>query len=131
MELTPAQITKILDAAWSLLGRPYADDFQCVDFVRAVYASADITIPRLTSGSPPEDFNIRKADLRNPPAGYIMFLKDRCDPRKERLWTHLVIILPLRTCIHCSLFYGEKVVITPLAEIFERYDFAESKTLPI
>jgi len=107
-------------------GRMRAPDFKCIDFVRIVYRAVGITIPRLGPWCPPSDFNIGEEELADPPVGHLMFLKDRTDPRTESAWTHTVIIVPGRKCVHCSLFLGEKVVITPLEELWQRYDFAPS-----
>ena len=52
----------------------------------------------------------------------MIFLKDRNDPRKERVWTHVAIILTKETCIHCSLFFGNKVVISSFKDMYAKYD---------
>jgi hypothetical protein len=116
----------IIDTATSYLNHPYSKEFDCVKFVRKVYQTSGIIIPKLDPSPPPLEFNIQKEQLKNPPIGHIMFLKDREDPRKHRAWTHIVIINSKKSCIHCSLFFGRKVVITPLEEIFKKYDFVES-----
>jgi len=128
VKLTTNQIETILQTAISYIGHPYSAEFCCVDFVRKVYDSVGIKIPKLRSYSPPAEFNIKKEDLAHPPVGHLMFLKDRSDPRQDRAWTHVVIIMPDLLCIHCSLFFGEKVVISPLLDIFKKYDFVDSNT---
>lgn len=126
MQLTSDQVSKITKSALSYLDRPYFKDWRCVDFVRAVYQNAGINIPLLMDYAPPPEFNISSEQLNEPPTGYLMFLRDRNDPRKSRVWTHVVIVLTPATCIHCSIFYGNKVVISSFDDIFLRYDFAES-----
>lgn len=129
MILTEAEIKKIILVAFSYLGHKYENGFDCIGFVRSVYRHIGIDVP-LISGTipPPKEFNITEDQLCNPPIGHTIFLKDRYDPRKERVWTHVVIVLPNSQCIHSSIFYGEKVSISDLREIMEkRYDFAPSK----
>ncbi|MDB4983931.1 MAG: hypothetical protein JWM20_110 [Patescibacteria group bacterium] len=118
----------VIETAMSYLEHPYSKEiFNCVTFVRAVYKSADIDIPLLNPGPPAFELNISRWQCDDPPVGHMIFLKDPLDPRKERAWTHIVIALENKTCIHCSLFFGRKVVISTLDEIFARYEFAESK----
>lgn len=129
MVLTEAEIKKIISTALSYLGHKYENGFDCIGFVRSVYRHIGIDIPLiLGTSSPPEEFNIMEDQLCNPPIGHIIFLKDRYDPRKERVWTHVVIVLSDNRCIHSSIFYGERVSISDLREIMEkRYDFVPSK----
>ena len=129
MIVTETQTKKIISVALSYLGHKYEHGFDCIGFVRNVYKHAGIDIP-LISGTtfPPEEFNIMEDQLSNPPIGHLIFLKDRYDPRKERVWTHVVLTLSENECIHSSIFYGEKVSISNLQEIMEkRYDFVPSK----
>ncbi len=128
MNLSIDKRNAILSIVKTYVGAPYSKEFDCVAFVRGVYRQVGIEVPKLRSFEPPKDFNLSKEQLENPPAGHILFLKDREDPRKHRAWTHVVIILDDKNCIHCSLFFGRKVVVTPLVEIYKRYDYAESKT---
>lgn len=126
MQLTQNQVETILQVALSCINRPYEQGFRCVDFVRYVYHVAGIEIPPLTPGPPPQEFNIKKEELDNPPMGHLIFLLDRDDPRKERAWTHIAIVLFDGLCIHNSLFFGKKVVVSPLKEMYKKYDFAPS-----
>lgn len=125
MRLTLTQSEKVVSVALSYLGRSRQKIFCCADFVRAVYRSIGIEIPLLASSAPPSEFNIKAEDLQNPPIGHLMFLRDRKD-RRSRAWTHVAILLPHGRCIHCSYFFGRKVTISTLDEIFECYDFAPS-----
>ena len=126
MQLTTVQCEQVVEIALTYLNQPYRKGFRCVEFVREVYCQIGIHLPILQSWAPPQGFNIFKEQLIDPPAGHVMFLRDRDDPRKERSWTHVVILISKLNCIHCSLFSGEKVVISTLEEIYKRYDFAES-----
>lgn len=126
MNIGATQARDVVIAAKSMLGKRYAPDFRCVDFVRAVYEKIGITIPKILNMAPPKDFNIEARQLSHPPIGHIMFLRDRFDTRKHRIWTHVVIIIEGDACIHCSIFYGQKVVKTPLELLYKRYDFVPS-----
>jgi cell wall-associated NlpC family hydrolase len=125
MNLTREQVEIIISEAISNLGKPYSKDFDCVRFVRLVYEKAGIKIPLLKSHLPPNEWNISREQICDPPVGRLIFLKDPYDPRKNRSWTHVVIILTKQSCIHCSLFFGRRVVISTIGEILERYNFAE------
>ncbi len=127
MNLSDFESRRVVKIALSYLGTHRSQTFKCVDFVRKVYKEIGVVIPRLLSSSPPKEFNITREDLAKPPVGHLIFLKDRNDSR-NREWTHVAIILPDNYCIHCSFFYGEKVIIFSLKDLFEkRYDFVESK----
>lgn len=129
MILTETEVKKIISIALSYYGRKYGEGLDCIGFVRKVYGHIGICIPPVFGElPPPKEFNITKDQLYDPLIGHIVFLKDRYDPRKERVWTHVVITLPNHQCIHSSIFSGEKVSISDLREIMEkRYDFAPSK----
>lgn len=129
MKLNKDQIEEVLRTAVLYVNYPYSKDFSCVDFVRKVYSSIGIEIPKLKPYIPPEEFNITKEELNNPPAGHIIFFKDRTDSRKYRAWTHIGIIMPNHYCIHCSLFFGKKVIISSLSDMYKKYDFAESEKI--
>lgn len=116
---------KIIETALTFLGQPYSPSFNCIDFVREVYARVGIQIPKISPQITPRRCNILREDLKDPPFGHIIFLRDLQDDR-PRSWTHVGILLPEKKCIHCSLFFGQKVVISALDELFKRYHFAES-----
>lgn len=124
MRLTDKRVEAIITTASSYLGHKYGPGFKCVDYVRKVYEVAGIRIPILNTSNPPAELNIHAERLQNPPAGTLIFLKNKKEKR-ERAWSHVVIALSRDKCIHCSLFVGE-VVTTPFKEIFERYEFAPS-----
>ena len=132
MRLNEKQKREILNAAHAFLGSPYGSEFDCIGFIRAVYKSADIDIPKIFPlEAPSYEFNISKEELGGAPEGSIIFLKDRYDPRHERKWTHAVIALCGGQCIHNSVFYGLRVTVSDMKTILkERYDFAESISPP-
>ena len=120
------QVIKIINKAASYLDRPYKKGFACLDFLRLVYRAVGIEIPRLWSGEPPPQWiNINSEEAVNPPIGHIMFLRRR-ETKTTRYWTHVIIILSERECIHCSYYFGGKVCISLLEKIFALYDFAPS-----
>ncbi|MEI8339182.1 MAG: NlpC/P60 family protein [bacterium] len=127
MNLTQKQREIIVQVALSHLDRPFSARFDCITFARCVYGAAGVEIPLLKSTLPPPDLNITKEELEiGPVSGSLIFLRDRYDPRKHRAWTHVVIALSDGMCIHCSLFYGRKVVISNLEQIMkDRYDFVD------
>ncbi|MBI2278937.1 MAG: C40 family peptidase [Candidatus Brennerbacteria bacterium] len=123
MELTKDQAKEVIETALSYVGHPYdSKEFNCVGFVRTVYRTIGIKISPLKSCAPPAELNLSAEQAKDLPVGHLMFLKDRDDPRKERSWTHVVIILTKETCIHCSLFFGRKVTISSFAEMYCKYD---------
>lgn len=127
MELNNYQTKRVVSKSLSYLGNPWTkNEFTCVDFVRNVYREVDIDIPLLGIDFPPKDLNISMEQIGNPPAGHLMFLKNRKTLRQDRAWTHVVIVISQNYCIHCSLLLGGTVMISSFEEIFARYDFVES-----
>jgi len=129
MNISKKQAERVVHVANSYVNTPYSNNFRCVDFVRRVYTEVGIVIPLLKNQPPPIELNIKIEELDNPPVGHLMFLRDRSDPRKYRIWTHVVIISENNTCIHCSIFYGNKVTVTKLPDIFQRYEFVSSSQI--
>jgi cell wall-associated NlpC family hydrolase len=93
---------------------PYTNTFNCLDFVRAVYARAGLT-------APPSKLNIVHEQLADPPVGYVIFLRHK-QASAERKATHVGIIISSRRVIHCSFYFGKKVVITDIDELLKTYD---------
>lgn len=126
MNLLQSQRELVVKIAQGYLGKKRRNDFKCIDFVRMVYRGIDIVVPQISpSLFPPKEFNIAKEDLDKPPLGGVIFLRDRGD-RRLRTWTHVGIIYSPTEIIHCSLYFGGCVVITPIQSVWERYDFVES-----
>jgi cell wall-associated NlpC family hydrolase len=125
MDLQPEQQELVVATALSYLGQSYGKEFRCVDFVREVYKVLGIKIPRLSTQPVPQWINIHSEDVSDPPAGHLIFLR-RKETGAARHWTHVVIALPERQCVHCSHFFGRKVTISPLEDILALYDFAPS-----
>ena len=104
----------IIASARRYLGRPYQEDFTCLDFVRAVYAEHGLSVP-------PASLNLDAADLADPPIGFVLYLRRKAYIG-TRTWTHMVLIASATECIHCSRFFGGKVVLTPLRHIRAIYE---------
>lgn len=116
MSLTPSQVREVERVAKSHLGWPGAPSkFRCLEFVFRVFDEVGIRIP----------VPAPKPDIENIPMGYPLFLK-RKGLVYRRNWTHVVIVLANRECIHISRHFGGVVTITPLEEILAFYDLAES-----
>jgi cell wall-associated NlpC family hydrolase len=124
MELTLAKGHAIVHIALWYVDTPYSTEFTCIDFVREVYQFAGIELPELGPMEPPPGWNLRWIDLDNPPIGHTLFLKHKRETRK-RAWSHVVIIMPDRHCIHCSLLCGGKVMISSLDDLLTEYNLIE------
>jgi hypothetical protein len=116
--LTPKTARRIEREARRYLGKKYdRTSFNCLTFVRAVYAKVGLK-------PPPLRLNVSAAQLLDPPTGFVLYLKRRGSASRKPI-THAVIILDKRTCIHCSYYFGGKVVISTLDEILKEYDVAK------
>ncbi len=73
--------------------------------------------------------NIQNHQKNNPPFGSILFILEKGVTNKK--WSHVGIALPFGYFIHMSYYWGEKVTITPLKKIWDKYDLVvkTSKTL--
>jgi len=103
----------IVRSALGLLGRPYTDDWRCIQFVREVYISVGLTVPPLA-------YNLTKEDLARPPAGHVLYLIRPSQIERKR-WSHVGIVLPQCRLIHASQQHG-MVVIEPIKQVLERYE---------
>lgn len=124
MDITAEQARAIVTFATSYLGQRYHPGFTCVDFVREVYRGIGITIPELSPEAPPSRFNLSPDDIGDPPIGHLLFLRNKQEKR-DRRWSHIVIVLPDRECIHCSYFTGQ-VTRSTLPDILSRYEIVPS-----
>lgn len=107
---------QIVAVARTFLDRPYTKDFRCMDFVREVYRRVGLTLP-------PIERNLTVDDLKNPPVGFVLYLLHK-ENTFDRKYSHVAIILPGRTCIHMSYYFGGRVVITDLDTFLEIYHLA-------
>ncbi|MDO8469535.1 MAG: hypothetical protein Q7S84_00760 [bacterium] len=98
------------------LGTPYTRDFNCMTFVRTMYRAVELTLPPVAA-------NVRFMELADPPIGHILYLRHK-ESSVRRSYTHAAIILPGRRCIHCSYYFGGKVVVSELDELLKTYDVA-------
>lgn len=110
-KLTLVQRMKIVLFSITFLGRKREKNFKCCDFVKAVYKKA--SIPKLDN----EEY-LKTVDTS---FGYAIFLKAKQSKKKSH-WSHVVISLPFGYVIHNSYQWGEKVTITSLEKIHEKYN---------
>lgn len=113
---TSDDITK---KARELLDTPYNSlSFNCLHFVRAVYTEVNLSLP-------PLKMNPGLDDLRSGlvPPGHVLYLRHKRDDTKRR-FTHAAIVMEDKKIIHCSYYFGEKVVISDIDEILSLYDLA-------
>lgn len=104
---------KIISTARTYLGRDYTRSFNCLDFVREVYRAHGLTVP-------PPFLNLRPEDLSDPSPGYVLYLRHKTFSGDG--WTHVAIIASSESCIHCSYYFGRKVVITSIADMLSMYN---------
>ncbi len=106
----------IVESSLKLLGAPYREDYRCIEFAREVYSTVGLSLP-------PPSMNLTVADMKDPPIGYVLYLRHKAH-RGTSLFTHVVITLSERRCIHASYYFGMAVVITDLDVLLELYDVA-------
>lgn len=123
MKLTFGEKSVIIKAAVERLGKQRDSNYCCVGFVREVYGIANIYVGLLWGMENPVELNIHPSLKANPPVGHLMFLRWK-KARNERVWTHVVIVFPFDRVIHCSEFWGNKVVVTPMEKIWKTYTLA-------
>lgn len=116
MEFTDEIGKAVEDVALIYLGTPYTDTFNCLDFVRAVYKRVGLT-------TPPSNLNVIHDQLSSPPIGYVIFLRHK-QATAERKVTHVGIVISGRRVVHCSFYFGRRVVITDLDELLKMYDLS-------
>lgn len=121
----------IVTTAYQYLGHPYdLKTFDCVRFVVSVYRDVGIEIPRFGSrGLPPSDFHLSAEEFQKKPRGHTVFFKRKANT-SDRLWTHMVIIVSPDELIHCSSRFGQKVVVTPWADLLELYSLSPKFSVP-
>ena len=119
---TPEISQRIVTIAHMYLGRPYDyKTFDCIHFIVGVYREVGITIPRFgAQGYPPPDFNLTPEEFLGKPLGSTIFLKRKATT-SDRIWTHMVMIASPTDFIHCSRFFGNLVLLTPIETVLEYY----------
>lgn len=108
---------KIEKESLMYLGEPYTTEFKCMTFVRIIYGKLGLALPPLSH-------NVRPEELSNPPVGYVLYLRRRASKSGKAI-THVAIIISERRVIHCSYYFGKKVVITPIDEILNMYEISK------
>lgn len=115
--LSPTTQSDIVAEALRYLGKEYdRSHFNCLTFARLVYEKVGLKLP-------PIQLNITPLQLTDPPLGYVLYLKYK-QSKSTGKFTHVGILIGNRECIHCSYFFGGKVVITRLDELFGVYELA-------
>jgi hypothetical protein len=125
MILTTSIADHIVKVARTYIGRPFDyEKFNCVHFVREVYAAVGIELPLLMRELlPPREFHLSREELSGMPIGHSVFLK-RKTSRSGRSWTHVAIIVSFVEVIHCSRRFGGAVTVTAVPQLFEVYELA-------
>ncbi len=117
MSSQPFDGGSVVATALQYLGRAYTKSFTCIDFLREVYLAHGWSVP-------PPTLNVCIDQLfDNPPVGYALYLRLKTSGHTEG-WTHVAIIVSAEECIHCSYFFGKRVVLTPTADLLALYDVA-------
>ena len=114
-KLTLFQRIRVVIIALFFLGTKRRDDFKCSQYVNKIYRLARIPVWSHFKNINPDQKN-------NPPFGEAIFLLEK--GIRSKRWSHVAIALPFGFVIHLSYYWGEKVVITNLQKIWERYDLA-------
>lgn len=129
MILTPDVSRRIITVAQGYLNRSFDyHNFNCIHFVREVYGLVGITLPLINrEGLPPAKFHLSEIEFRKMLLGHSVFFR-RKSSMSPRLWTHVAIIFSESELIHCSLFFGKKVVVTSVDEFFKIYSLTPELT---
>jgi hypothetical protein len=120
VDICQKTLDDIIGKACELLNAPYdSRSFNCLHFVRVVYAEMNLSLPPLRMN--PGLDNLRSGSV---PSGYILYLKHKRDDT-DRRFTHAAIVMENKKVIHCSYYFGEKVVISDIDEILSLYELAD------
>jgi cell wall-associated NlpC family hydrolase len=125
MVVSPSLSKIIVNIAVSHVGRPYEHQvFDCVSFFLEVYSAAGIKLPSsvVLNGhiNPPDEFNLSSDEFVKMPLGHSVFFKRKIST-SDRIWTHIAIIMSHDELIHCSGYFGRRVVVTPKDQFMEIY----------
>ncbi len=110
---------KLVMVSLIFLNKPRRANFKCWDFVRRVMQIARVAKSKTF-------INIDEHQKDRPPFGSLIFLLEKGVTNKK--WSHVGIALPFGYFIHMSYYWGEKVTITPLKKIWDRYDLVIKTT---
>ncbi len=118
----------IVNISHEYLGRKFnLNSFNCVHFVREVYAKVGIILPLLNRyGIPPREFHLLEEEFAHMPIGHSVFFKRRTG-HSTRSWTHMAIVFSEDTLVHCTRNLGEGVVLTPKSVFMETYILSPTK----
>lgn len=121
MVLSENVSSQIVTSAKRFIDRAYdGRNFNCVHFVREVYAEVGIVLPMINPhGYPPNNFHLSEIEFAMMPMGHCVFFK-KIISRLPRIWTHVAIVASSDSLIHCSWRAG-KVVITSQTEFLDVY----------
>lgn len=127
MDLTKNLSSRVVSVACSHIGREFCyESYNCVHFVRDVYAEVGIVLPLLKRyWPPPKEFHLNSIEFERMPLGHSVFFKRKKSKFVERSWTHVAIIIGESELIHCTRNMGMGVVITSRATFLGAYDLAK------
>ena len=122
MVLTETLSQNIVIASYKYAGMQFDwKTFNCVHFVRKVYAEFGIILPLLSHDTlPPREFHLSLDEFMRMPLGHSVFFKRKAS-MVHRSWTHVAIIIAPHALIHNTRHLGTGVVITPVTEFLETY----------
>ena len=125
MDLSKTLSELIVSRAQEYSGRPFDwDTFNCVHFVRSVYADVGITFPILKRYElPPEEFHLSSEKFAEMPLGHSVFFK-RKDKMTKRYWSHVALVVAPDALMHCTRHLGSGVVLTPKSIFLEVYELS-------
>jgi cell wall-associated NlpC family hydrolase len=122
MNLSKEISDHVIRIALNYVGRDFDfAAFNCVHFVREVYAQAGIVLPPLVRYDfPPREFHLSEEEFLLMPVGRCVFFK-RKNSRLDRQWTHVAIIVSEDALIHCTRNIGEGVTLTSKSDFLDVY----------
>lgn len=125
MILSTETANQIVSISQNYIGRAFdLSSFNCVHFVREVYAQVGIILPLLDPYIfPPREFHLSEGEFSSMPIGHSVFFKRKLS-RSTRPWSHVAIIVSTDTVIHCTRNIGTGVVYTLKSIFLETYDLS-------
>lgn len=130
MILSKIIANRIVSISYGYLGTRFSlESFNCVHFVRGVYAAVGVNLPTLDRYDfPPREFHLSQQEFVSMPIGHSVFFK-RKEGGCSRPWNHIAIIASKCTLIHCTRYIGNGVVLTPVSVFLETYNLASTAGL--